>query len=96
MIYQFCCDAFRDATKDGTDNEGYASAVGICDDRTAWHIGNDLNGLPHVLACPWCGLLLREPPRLPPHANLWSCEHQYYGDQLCEICLREAAAGDAK
>lgn len=44
------CDAFRNATRSGTDSEGYGSLIFRTTD--GWEMGD---GLPALAYCPWCG-----------------------------------------
>lgn len=62
MSYKFCCDDFQAATADGTDNEAWAALI-LVEEDGKWHIGADLPAIKH---CPWCGVLVRDPP---PQAN---------------------------
>ena len=60
-----CCDAFQQAFKMGSDNEGYSVLFSEYDLRSGnkdgnIHIGY---GLPPISFCPWCGSLKTNPNR---------------------------------
>ena len=50
MVRKECCETWRLAHQNGTDNEGYEALV-FYDDGQA-KIGDRL---PNVAFCPWCG-----------------------------------------
>ena len=48
---EVCCEIFADATKGGTDNEGYGRLIHKADSGK-WKTGQ---ALPDIGHCPWCG-----------------------------------------
>ena len=73
MSAYFCCAFFRRATQDGTDNDGYASAIIGLDD-VPWSIGSVAEPL---RLCPWCGERLRSPDGKSWNVDPGACDGPY-------------------
>ena len=52
----YCCKEFKDATREGTDNEGYGSLIQTFKPGE-WFVGCNLEPLKY---CPWCGHALAD------------------------------------
>jgi len=70
---KFCCKEFTEAREDGTDNEGYLSAI-IEEDNGKLCIGS-INK--PINFCPWCGNVLNQVKKpktpMPPYPDQVQC-----------------------
>ena len=54
MKVKSCCDAMSRGQEDGTDNEGYLSAIYVSRSENEPRVGS-CDELGPIKFCPWCG-----------------------------------------